>query len=224
MSELLLSADNIVKTYHVKDQPVEVIKGISLSLNRGETVAVLGPSGAGKSTLLHIIGLLEEPNQGTVQFLGQDVTRIDDRARARLRLEKIGFVFQFHHLLPEFTALENVMIPALMRGASKHEAELRGSELLASVGLSNRHDHKPGELSGGEQQRVALARALTNHPCLLLADEPTGNLDRGTSEKLQTLLWDICRVQNTTLVIVTHDRTLAEGMDRRVEMLDGLLV
>lgn len=223
MSNQLLVANGLIKTYHINGGEIEVIRGVDIQLQAGETVAVIGPSGAGKSTLLHIIGLLELPTAGGLHFLGKDTSLMDDTLRARMRLEKIGFVFQFHHLLPEFTAVENVMLPSLMLGNTPDVAREKAKDLLAIVGLEKRLQHKPGELSGGEQQRIALARALVNEPRLLLADEPTGNLDRATSEKLRDLLWDICRRHNTTLVVVTHDHSLAAGMDRTIEMVDGSL-
>ncbi len=223
MRDNLLEAVGLTKFYQIDERQIEVIKGVNLTLTSGETVAVIGPSGAGKSTLLHIIGLLEAPSDGKLSFDGEDIGSSDRLERAQMRLQRIGFVFQFHHLLPEFTAQENVMLPGLMAGSKKHVCMDRAAELLTEVGLSERFDHKPGELSGGEQQRVALARALMNRPSLILADEPTGNLDRDSSERLRKLLWDICRNQETTLLLVTHDETLSRHADRTFEMVDGTL-
>ncbi len=222
-SDPLVQAIDVTKSYSVDGREFEVVTGANLQLSAGETVAVVGPSGAGKSTLLHIIGLLETPTTGTLWFNGVDVGNSNEQQRALLRLEQIGFVFQFHHLMPEFTALENVMLPGYMAGNSRSECDQRAAVLLDQVGLINRITHKPGELSGGEQQRVALARALMNHPRLLMADEPTGNLDRKSSDRLRELLWEICQNQGTTLLLVTHDETLSAKADRTLQMIDGRL-
>jgi lipoprotein-releasing system ATP-binding protein len=222
-SEALVEAIDVSKSYSVDGREIVVVKGVSLQLSVGETVAVVGPSGAGKSTLLHLIGLLETPSDGSLHFNGYNVRDNSEQQRAQLRLEQIGFVFQFHHLMPEFTALENVMLPGYMAGNKRSECDQRAATLLDQVGLANRVKHKPGELSGGEQQRVALARALMNKPRLLMADEPTGNLDRKSSDRLRGLLWDICLSQGTTLLLVTHDETLSAKADRTLRMVDGRL-
>ncbi len=203
---------------------LEVLKGIDLRILQGECLAVVGPSGAGKSTLLHILGALDRPSQGKVLFRGEEVFRRPDPELARFRNRHMGFVFQFHHLLPEFTALENTAMPARIGGRSRAEAEGTARELLDAVGLSQRLSHRPGELSGGEQQRVALARALAQGPEILLADEPTGNLDHGTGEAIHRLLLDWNRRSGVTLVVVTHNRELAEAMDRIVTIVDGCIV
>jgi len=218
---ILIAASGLCKEYRVDAHRVEVLRGIDFTLSAGEKVAIVGPSGAGKSTLLHLIGLLETASAGSLQFDGKDAAALTDRDRSLLRLERIGFVFQFHHLLPEFTACENVMLPGLIRGRSVAQCEARASELLSRVGLKARLGHKPGELSGGEQQRVAFARALMNEPSLILADEPTGNLDRQASEMLRELLWEVCSDRGAALVLVTHNETLTGGADRVLQMLDG---
>ena len=200
-----------------------MLKGVDLTLERGQTTAIIGPSGAGKSTLLHLVGLLERPSAGRLLFDGQATDTMNERLCARFRLEKIGFIFQFHHLLPEFTALENAMMPGLIAGIPHNIAQDRSRDLLSRVGLAERLQHKPGELSGGEQQRVALARSLMNEPILILADEPTGNLDREASGMLRELLWGICRDRGAALLLVSHNQVLAEGSDRILKMHDGRL-
>ncbi|GAB4265993.1 MAG: ABC transporter ATP-binding protein [Deferrisomatales bacterium] len=203
---------------------LEVLKGIDLQVEEGECLAIVGPSGAGKSTLLHILGALDRPTRGQVLFRGEDVFRRPDPDMARFRNRYVGFVFQFHHLLPEFTALENAAMPARVAGMGRQEAEARARRLLEEVGLGDRLSHRPGELSGGEQQRVALARALVLDPQLLLADEPTGNLDHKTGEAIHRLLVEWNRRTGVTLVVVTHNRDLAESMDRVVTLVDGHIV
>jgi lipoprotein-releasing system ATP-binding protein len=203
---------------------IEVLKGIDLRVEAGECLAVVGPSGAGKSTLLHILGALDRPTKGSVRFRGEEVFRRADLELARFRNRHVGFVFQFHHLLPAFTALENAAMPARIAGIGRSEAEARASELLLAMGLAERSSHRPGELSGGEQQRVALARALVLEPELLLADEPTGNLDHRTGETIHRLLLDWNRRTGVTLVVVTHNRELARAMDRIVTLVDGRAV
>ena len=203
---------------------LDVLRGVSLEVARGEVVAVVGASGAGKSTLLQIAGTLMRPDGGRVVIDGTDVGALGDRALSRFRNERIGFVFQFHHLLPEFTALENVCIPAWIGGASREEAERRAGELLELVGLSDRRSHKPSQLSGGEQQRVAIARALVNSPAVLLADEPSGNLDSRNRDEIHRLFFDLRDRLGQTIVIVTHDEGLAAMADRRIEMRDGKIV
>ncbi|WP_295989648.1 ABC transporter ATP-binding protein [uncultured Alistipes sp.] len=200
---------------------LDVLRGVSLEVARGEVVAVVGASGAGKSTLLQIAGTLMRPDGGRVVIDGTDVGALGDRALSRFRNERIGFVFQFHHLLPEFTALENVMIPALIGRRDKRAAARRAAELLETMGLAERLEHKPAALSGGEQQRVAIARALMNDPAVLLADEPSGNLDSRNREEIHRLFFDLRDRTGQTVVIVTHDEGLAATADRRVVMSDG---
>ena len=203
---------------------LEVLKGVSLEIARGEVVSVVGASGAGKTTLLQILGPLSAADSGRLTIDGCAVNDLKDKALSRFRNEKIGFVFQFHHLLPEFTALENVCIPAWIGGASREEAERRAGELLELVGLSDRRSHKPSQLSGGEQQRVAIARALVNSPAVLLADEPSGNLDSRNRDEIHRLFFDLRDRLGQTIVIVTHDEGLAAMADRRIEMRDGKIV
>jgi len=217
----IVKANNLHKNYKMDNRTINVLKGVDISIDAGETVAVVGPSGAGKSTLLHQLGLLELPSEGQVFIEEQETNTLNDHTRARLRLNKIGFVFQFHHLLPEFTALENVMLPGLVKGIDRSTYEDRAQKLLKQVQLSDRVAHKPGELSGGEQQRVALARALMNDPILILADEPTGNLDREASVMLRELLWSICRDRGAALLVVTHNEILAGDADQILVMTDG---
>lgn len=200
---------------------LEVLKGINLSVKKGEMVGVVGASGAGKSTLLHILGTLDRPSDGKIYFEGVDLFSLTGKQLASFRNKRIGFIFQFHHLLPEFSALENVMLPAFIAGADKTDTENKAKELLDEVGLKDRLKHKPGELSGGEQQRVALARALINGPDLVLADEPTGNLDSKTSNSMHELLNRINEERNQTFVIVTHNSNLAKRMERVVHLIDG---
>jgi len=219
----LLEVRGLCKTYHTGPNRVEVLKGIDLNLEQGTTVALVGASGAGKSTLLHLLGALDRPTEGTILYQGVDIFRKNDRDLALFRNRSIGFVFQFHHLLPEFTALENVMMPALIARVAKDTARATAEELLADVGLAHRLSHRPGELSGGEQQRVAIARALALSPELLLADEPTGNLDMRTSEGVHALLADLQQRKGLTLVVVTHNERLADAMGRVVRLTDGRL-
>jgi lipoprotein-releasing system ATP-binding protein len=212
------------KSYDHGGRQIEVLRGIDLMIGAGEMVAVVGSSGAGKSTLLHVLGTLDQPSSGAVHFDGRDVTRMAPAALADFRNHTIGFVFQFHHLLPEFTALENCAMPALIAGCSHTEATARANRLLARVGLGHRLTHRPGELSGGEQQRVALARALVMGPRVLLADEPTGNLDTATGEEMHRLVVELNREEGMTLVVVTHNPDFASRLPRRVRMVDGLIV
>jgi len=200
---------------------LEVLKGISINIKAGETIAVIGPSGAGKSTLLHILGGLDRPDDGEVYYGNENIFSFSDERLARFRNREIGFVFQFHHLLPEFTALENVLIPGLINNQSFSKSEQRAKELLDMVGLSGRISHFPSELSGGEQQRVAVARALLNSPKILFADEPSGNLDRSGGEQLHNLLWRLNDEIGITLFIVTHNLELAEKADRIIRLIDG---
>ncbi len=224
LPNILIEVKDLHKKYRLDGRTVEVLKGVDLTVNTGEKVAVIGPSGSGKSTLLHQLGLLERPSGGSIRLEGREVTALPERELNRLRLSQVGFVFQFHHLLPEFSALENVLMPALIAGKDRGEAEPRARALLNDVGLGGRLEHKPGELSGGEQQRAALARALMNQPKILLADEPTGNLDREASALLKRLLWEICDRQSMSMIIVTHNLKLAEDTDRMLEMVEGRLV
>jgi lipoprotein-releasing system ATP-binding protein len=219
MSEPLVTVQNVTKTFEHEGRSLEVLKGIDLEIGSGEMVTIVGPSGAGKSTLLHLIGTLDLPTEGRILYGGRDVTRLGSSDLAEFRNRSIGFVFQFHHLLPEFTALENVMMPGLIQGGRRLEDRAR--ELLGEVGLSERLTHRPGELSGGEQQRVALARALLMEPKLVLADEPTGNLDSQTSDSVQSLIFDLNRRHGITFLIVTHSRDFAAMMPRQVSMKDG---
>lgn len=222
MPDPLVSVQNVSKVFEHEGRSLEVLKGIDLDIARGEMVTIVGPSGAGKSTLLHLVGTLDLPTEGRILYGGQDVTRLTSSVLAEFRNQSIGFVFQFHHLLPEFTALENVLMPGLIQG--RRRLETRARQLLEEVGLSARLSHRPGELSGGEQQRVALARALLMEPQLVLADEPTGNLDSQTSASVQALFLDLNRKHGTTFLIVTHSRDFAAMMPRQVSMKDGRIV
>jgi lipoprotein-releasing system ATP-binding protein len=222
MSSLLEVCD-LCKTYEIGKNMVEVLSGIDLKLEAATTTALVGASGAGKSTLLHLLGALDRPTSGSVIFQGDDLFAKSDSELASFRNRSIGFVFQFHHLLSEFTALENVMMPALIARVPKIEARTMAEELLADVGLANRMIHRPGEMSGGEQQRVAIARALVLSPALLLADEPTGNLDMKTSEGVHAVLADLQQKKGLTLVVVTHNERLAAAMGRTVRLIDGKL-
>lgn len=203
---------------------LEVLKGIDLDIEAGEVVSIVGPSGAGKTTLLQIMGTLDKADEGSVVINGTDVTSLSQKALARFRGQQIGFVFQFHQLLPEFTAIENVMMPALIAGRSHHEAHKRAEELLGFMGLSERADHKPAELSGGEKQRVAVARALVNKPAVVLADEPSGSLDSANKAELHRLFFELRDKLGQTFVIVTHDEGLAEQTDRTIHLRDGQVV
>ena len=218
---ILLRTKNVHKTYKKKVSSLHVLKGIDLDIRQGEIVAIVGPSGVGKSTLLHIIGILDRPDQGAVEIDGLDVFAYDDLKCAKIRNKTVGFVFQAHHLLPEFTALENIMMPGLIAGHNKQELKDAALTILDRVGLAQRSDHRPSELSGGEQQRVALARALINKPKLLLADEPTGNVDVYAADRLHDILWSLNRDEGQTLVLVTHNHELAAQADRIVELFDG---
>ncbi|MEM7370075.1 MAG: ABC transporter ATP-binding protein [Bacteroidota bacterium] len=216
----LLRAHNIYKSYG----SLVVLKGVNITLNKGEIAALVGTSGAGKSTLLQILGTLDYPDSGSLYFGQKDVTLLNEKQKAQFRNESLGFVFQFHHLLPEFTALENVSIPAWISGANRQEVLRRATELLERLGLGDRLEHKPTQLSGGEQQRVSVARALINQPQLILADEPTGNLDTGNSEALYQILFDLAKDTGVSFLIATHNRTLAEKADRICQIEDGIMV
>jgi len=218
----VIECRKLVKTYRDADRELRILRGVDLAVCEGESLAISGPSGAGKSTLLHLIGTLDKPTDGQILFRGTALNTLGPRAVNCIRNEEIGFVFQFYHLLPEFTALENVMMPALCRGAHKAACKNRATELLTKVGLEDRMTHKPGELSGGEQQRVAIARALFNRPSVVLADEPTGNLDEGTGQGIIELLWDLNASDGITLVVVTHDEQLAEKAHRWIHLHEGL--
>ena len=220
----ILGLDAVVRTYKQVATALEVIRGASLNVPAGELVGLIGPSGAGKSTLLHVAGLLELPDCGEVRIVGRACGAMSDSERTTLRRNEIGFVYQFHHLLPEFSALENVMLPQMIAGRSRREARQRATELIESVGLRDRASHRPARLSGGEQQRVAIARALANGPRLLLADEPTGNLDSHTAEDVFGLLIDFVRESGLAAVIATHNLELASKMDWVVRLEDGKLV
>ncbi len=213
----MILAEAIHKSYGA----LKVLKGISLEIKKGEVVSIVGASGAGKTTLLHILGTLDRYDQGRIMINHQDVSGLNDTKLSAFRNRHIGFVFQFHHLLPEFTALENVCIPAFISGASRGEAERRAKTLLDTLGLAERMDHKPSELSGGEQQRVAVARALINDPAVVLADEPSGNLDSKASEELHQLFFELRDRMQQTFVIVTHNQSLAELADRKLTIHDG---
>jgi lipoprotein-releasing system ATP-binding protein len=222
MSEVL-RADALAKTYAEGSLKTHVFHDLHLSVAEGETVAILGASGAGKSTLLHLLGGLDVPTAGDVWVAGQQMSTLSDAARGKLRNRALGFVYQFHHLLPEFTALENVMLPVLLNGTEINDAHARAKELLESVGLGHRLEHKPGELSGGERQRAAVARALVNKPACVLGDEPTGNLDEKTAANVFAQMLELNHAQRTSLVLVTHDRSLARRLDRVLELHEGKL-
>ena len=217
----MIHALGLKKRFDQDGRTLEVLRGIDLAIDAGERVSIVGPSGAGKSTLLQCLGTLDLPSEGALRIAGVDVLALPRNDLAKVRGTQLGFVFQFHHLLPEFTALENVMMPGLVQRRPRAEVERRAAELLEHVGLASRATHRPGELSGGEQQRVALARAMVLNPKILFADEPTGNLDSATSAAVQELFLRLSREQGTTLVIVTHDMGLARAMDRIITMRDG---
>ncbi len=220
----ILRVRGVTKRIVHEGSEIDILRGIDLDVDAGEMVAIMGASGAGKSTFLHIVGTLDVPSTGSVLFRNEDVTRFDSKRLATFRNETLGFVFQFHHLLPEFNALENVMMPGLIRGMERKALEKRASEGLDEVGLAHRISHRPSELSGGEQQRVALARALILEPKILLADEPTGNLDSQTSKTMHELFVRLNQKRQTTFIVVTHSQELAARMPRVVEMRDGLVV
>ncbi len=221
MSETLIQVQHLMKSFGNGDKRVDVLKGIDLHISKGERAAIVGASGVGKTTLLHILGTLDRPTAGKVFYERKDIFTLNEKELALFRNRVIGFVFQFHHLLPEFNALENTMMPCMIQGMTKHEASLKAEEILALVGLKGRLLHKPGELSGGEQQRVAVARALVLEPKVLLADEPTGNLDTKTGESVFELLLELNRTKGVTLIIVTHNLILAGLLPRQIRMVDG---
>ena len=218
--------DSMIRTKEIRKSfgTLEVLKGIDLLVERGEVVSIVGPSGAGKTTLLQILGTLSRPSSGEIEIDGEAVHALSDRQLSRFRNTKIGFVFQFHHLLPEFTALENVCIPGYIGGRDRREVEKRAAELLEMLGMEHRSSHKPAELSGGEQQRVAIARALITSPAVLLADAPSGNLDTKNREEIHRLFFTLRDTLGQTVVIVTHDGQLAAMSDRKIEMVDGQIV
>jgi lipoprotein-releasing system ATP-binding protein len=220
----LVRVAQLFKSYGDETKQVEVLRGIDLTLFQAERIAIVGASGVGKTTLLHILGTLDRPTSGKVLYEERDIFTLNEKELALFRNEEIGFVFQFHHLLPEFTALENTMMPCLLRGMSKKEGVARAESILSLVGLKDRLPHKPGELSGGEQQRVAVARALVLEPKVLLADEPTGNLDTKTGEAVFDLLQELNQIRGVTLIVVTHNLKLAARMSRQIHLVDGKTV
>ncbi|RXJ72423.1 lipoprotein-releasing system ATP-binding protein LolD [Veronia nyctiphanis] len=224
MSDTLLTCSNITKTYQEGGMATEVLKGVSFSIAKGELVAILGSSGSGKSTLLHILGALDELSSGQVVFDGTDLFAAKASQQAKLRNEKIGFIYQFHHLLTDFTAAENVAMPLMIGGMARSHALAKALEMLKQVGLEHRSSHRPSELSGGERQRVAIARAVVNNPALVLADEPTGNLDHKTALEIYALIRKLNKETNTSFLVVTHDNELASKLDRQMTMQDGELV
>lgn len=222
----VIAVNAVTKTFSSgegKNGKLVVLRGISLDVARGEIVAIVGASGAGKSTLLHIVGTLDRPTSGNVLYDGEDVFEMDDESLARFRNQKIGFVFQFHHLLPEFTALENVAMPAMIGGKKLSDVEAHALALLREVGVEDRAGHKPSKLSGGEQQRVAVARALMNSPRVILADEPSGNLDSANARILHKIIWNLSRKRGQTFIVVTHNEELADQSDRIMRIADGIL-
>ncbi|MEZ9231224.1 lipoprotein-releasing ABC transporter ATP-binding protein LolD [Vibrio amylolyticus] len=220
----LLQCHNVCKTYHDGSLDTQVLKGVSFDLNKGELVSIIGTSGSGKSTLLHVLGALDDCTEGYVTFLGQNLAELNSNKQAKIRNRHLGFVYQFHHLLADFSALENVAMPLLIGGIKRSEAYSEAEALLTKVGLSHRVDHRPSELSGGERQRVAIARALVNKPDLVLADEPTGNLDHATALSIYDLMRQLNQESGTAFLVVTHDGELAGKMDRQLKMQDGLLI
>lgn len=223
-NDCVLSADNLRQHFREGQQAIDVLNGVSLQIARGECVAIVGRSGSGKTTLLHLLGGLEQPSSGSIHLLGQPFSQASEAQRSQLRNRHVGFVYQLHHLLPEFTARENVALPCVIGGLSVREAQRRADDLLARVGLSDRGSHTPAELSGGERQRVALARALATQPAVVLADEPTGNLDRDTAEQIHELILTLNKELKTSFVIVTHEERLAALLDRRLRLEQGALI
>jgi len=224
LAKLVIEASGVHKSYFIGKSELSVLKGINLNIEAGEIIAVIGASGAGKSTLLHILGTLDRPTSGTICYDGTDVFGLSDEKIARFRSLKIGFVFQFHHLLPEFTALENIAMPAMIAGKRLSQVKPLAAKLLSEVGLGDRSEHRPSELSGGEQQRIAVARALINNPKVILADEPSGNLDSHNAESLHELILELCRKHQTTFVIATHNEHLTNLAHRVAKIQDGVLV
>jgi len=224
VSENLIRIQGLKKSYWLDDREIEVLKGVDLEISAQERISIIGASGSGKSTFLHVLGTLDVPNAGTVEYLGENVFSYNSAKLAAFRNRTIGFCFQFHHLMPEFSALENVMMPALIQRIPAGEAEEKAKAVLETVGLSHRLEHRPGELSGGEQQRVAIARAVVLSPRILLADEPTGNLDESSAQGIHALLDKMSEETGLTIVLVTHSSRLAQHMPRRLVMKDGRLV
>jgi len=224
MSEPALALEGVVRTFRQAGEDLHVLRGVSLNLAKGEIVALVGPSGAGKSTLLHAAGLLERPDGGRVRIDGRDCGGMSDNERTEVRRARLGFVYQFHHLLPEFSALENVMVPQMIAGVGKRAARARARELLGSVGLAKRESHRPARLSGGEQQRVAIVRALANRPSVLLGDEPTGNLDHRTADEVMGVLIGLVRSTGLAALIATHNLDIARRLDRILSLEDGVVV
>jgi lipoprotein-releasing system ATP-binding protein len=224
MSEPALVLEGVVRTFRQAGEELHVLRGVSLTLAKGEIVALVGPSGAGKSTLLHAAGLLERPDGGKVRIDGRDCGGMSDNERTEVRRARLGFVYQFHHLLPEFSALENVMVPQMIAGVGKRAARARARELLGSVGLAKRESHRPARLSGGEQQRVAIVRALANRPSVLLGDEPTGNLDHRTADEVMGVLIGLVRSTGLAALIATHNLDIARRLDRILSLEDGVVV
>lgn len=223
MSNVILNSQKLCKSYNDGSAKVEVLKGIDLTIAKGDRVAIIGPSGSGKSTLLHLMGGLDRPTSGEVYISNVNWQKIGEKQRCQLRNQRLGFVYQFHHLLPEFTAVENVAMPLLLSGMTVKNAEQQAADMLEHVGLKHRTEHKPAQLSGGERQRVAIARALVHQPHCVLADEPTGNLDQTTASKVFDLMLDLNKQMNTALVIVTHDQQIAQRMDRVLVLHEGTL-
>lgn len=223
MSEVIFACQNLSKSYHDGTEAVEVLKGINFTVNRGERIAIIGPSGSGKSTLLHLLGGLDKPDGGSIHMGGVNWQSLSEKQRCKLRNQQLGFVYQFHHLLPEFTALENVTMPLLLADNAIAKAKMQAESVLEQVGLAHRLTHKPSQLSGGERQRVAIARALVHQPHCVLADEPTGNLDQMTANKVFDLMLGLNEQLQTALVIVTHDQQLAARMDRVLTIQNGNL-
>jgi lipoprotein-releasing system ATP-binding protein len=223
MSEPVLETRGLQRSFTQGDVTIDVLRGVDLQIQPGEIVALLGPSGSGKSTLLQAVGLLEGGFQGSIRLNGREAAELDDEGRTRIRREMLGFVYQFHHLLPEFNALENVVLPQLVQGAEMQSARDRASDLLSKLGLSERVDHRPSKLSGGEQQRVAVARALANRPPLVLADEPTGNLDEATADKVLSEFLSLVRGEGSAALVATHNERLAAKMDRVLRLHEGRL-
>ncbi len=223
MSSPVVRITALTRSFQQGDARIDVLRGVDLSINPGEIVALLGASGSGKSTMLQAVGLLEGGFGGKIEIAGHDATRLDGDARAVIRRDHLGFVYQFHHLLPDFTAIENVVLPQLVAGKGQAEAEERARELLSALGIGERLQHRPSRLSGGEQQRVAVARALANRPALVLADEPTGNLDEATADKVLVQFLELVRGENSATLVATHNERLAAQMDRVVRLHDGVL-